>query len=160
MAVEYNVLGLEDAQTMIEAALSHVRQKGLPPMAVCVVDKAGRMIASARMDGTAARYVDAAHRKAYSAAVFERDTAGIIDFWEGQARQGHQREADWNDRMVTTLAGGFVVCHGRRGGHLSMWDVVGGIGVAGDDAADNENEVAEVAIQALGEGFRHRRDWS
>jgi uncharacterized protein GlcG (DUF336 family) len=41
-----------------------------------------------------------------------------------------------------------------------MWDVVGGVGVAGDDDETHENGVAEVAIQALGEGFRHRRDWS
>jgi uncharacterized protein GlcG (DUF336 family) len=160
MAIEYNVLALDDAQTMIDAALEHVKKTGLPPMAVVVVDKAGKMIASARMDGVAARYIDAAVRKAYSAAIFERDTAGIIDFWDNQAKQGHKGPADWNDPMVTTLPGGFVVCNGRRGGHLSMWDVVGGIGVAGDDVEDHENGIAEAAIQALGEGFRHRRDWS
>jgi uncharacterized protein GlcG (DUF336 family) len=112
------------------------------------------------MDGTAARYVHAAHRKAYSAAVFERDTAGIIDFWEGQAKQGHQREADWNDSMVTTLPGGYCVCNGRRGGNMQMWDVIGGFGAAGDDVEEHENAVAEAAISALGEGYRHRRDWS
>src|SRR5918992_56020 len=110
MTIEYRVLSLDEAQRMIEAAMAYVRTEGLPPMAIVVVDKAGKMIAGARMDGVAARYVDAAHRKAYSAAVFERDTAGIIDFWDNQARQGHKGPADWNDPMVTTLPGGFVVC--------------------------------------------------
>ena len=160
MAIEYNVLSLDEAQKMIDAAVKHAKATSLPPMAIAVVDKAGKMIASARMDGAAARYVAAAHRKAYSAAVFERDTAGIIDFWDGQAKQGHKGPADWNDPMVTTLPGGYCVCHGQRGGVLSMWDVIGGVGVAGDDVADHENAVAEAAVQALGEGYRHRRGWN
>jgi len=160
MAIEYNVLSLDEAQKMIDGAVKHVRSSSLPPMAIAVVDKAGKMIASARMDGAAARYVAAAQRKAYSAAVFERDTAGIIDFWDGQAKQGHKGPADWNDPMVTTLPGGYCVCHGQRGGVQSMWDVIGGVGVAGDDVADHENAVAEAAVQALGEGYRHRRGWN
>lgn len=160
MAIEYNILSLEEAQKMIDAALAHVAATGLPPMAVVVADKAGKIIASARMDGVAPRYYDAAHRKAYTAAIFERDSLGVIDFWAGQEKQGHRGPHDWNDRMVTTLPGGFVVCNGRRGGNLSMWDVVGGVGVAGDDEAEHEDKVAEVAVQALGEGFFHRRGWS
>jgi uncharacterized protein GlcG (DUF336 family) len=160
MTIEYNVISLDEAQKMITAAVVYVRRNGLPPMAVWICDKAGKTVASARMDGTAARYVEAAHRKAYSAAIFERDTSGIIDFWEGQAKQGHQREADWGDPMVTTLPGGFCVCNGRRGGNMQMWDVIGGVGVAGDDVEEHENGVAEAAVQSLGEGYRHRRDWS
>jgi hypothetical protein len=41
-----------------------------------------------------------------------------------------------------------------------MWDVIGGFGAAGDDEAEHENAVAEAAIASLGEGYRHRRDWS
>ncbi len=159
MTIEYNVISLEEAQRMIAAARTYIREQSLPPMAMWVCDKAGHTVAVARLDGTAARYVEAAHRKAYSAAIFERDTVGIIDFWEGQAKQGHQREADWNDPMVTTLAGGYCVCNGQRGGNLQMWDVIGGFGVAGDDVPEHENAIAEVAVQALGEGYRHRRDW-
>jgi uncharacterized protein GlcG (DUF336 family) len=159
MTIEYNVVSLDDAERMIAAARAYIKDNGLPPMALWVCDKAGVTVASVRMDGTPARYAEAAHRKAYSAAIFERDTIGIIDFWEGQAKQGHQREADWNDPMVTTLPGGYCVCNGRRGGNLQMWDVIGGFGAAGDDVPEHENGVAEAAIAALGEGYRHRRDW-
>ena len=160
MSIEYNVLGLEEAQKMIEAALAHVKASSLPPMAVVVADKAGKVIASARMNGVSPLHYDAAHRKAYTSAIFERDTLGVIDFWANQERQGHRGPHDWGDRMLTTLPGGFVVCFGRRGGNLSTWDVVGGIGVAGNDEEKDEAAVAEAALQALGDGFRHRRDWS
>jgi uncharacterized protein GlcG (DUF336 family) len=159
MAIEYNTLSLEEAQNMIAAALAYVQQNGLPAMAVVVADKAGQVIASARMNGVHRRYYDAAHRKAYSAAIFERDTLGIIDFWGGQEKQGHRGPHDWNDRMVTTLPGGFVVCNGRRGGNQSMWDVIGGVGVAGDDIAEHEDAVADVAVSSLGEAFFHRKGW-
>ena len=160
MSLVYNVLGVEEAQRMIDGAMAYVKANNLPPMAIVVTDKAGKIVASVRMNGTPARYIDAAHRKAYTAAVFERDTAGVIDFWANQERQGHRGPHDWNDRMVTTLPGGYCVCYGKRGGNLSMWDVVGGIGVAGDDEKEHEDAVAEASVQSLGEGFRHRQDWS
>jgi hypothetical protein len=52
------------------------------------------------------------------------------------AGKSHQREADWNDPMVTTLPGGYCVCNGRRGGNLQMWDVIGGFGAAARQTID------------------------
>ena len=158
MPLEYNVLSLAEAQALVAAAIDHVERAGLPPIAVVVVDKAGEIIASARMDGVSPLYIKAAHRKAYSSAAFERDTAGIIDFWEGQARNGHQGPMDWNDSMVTTLPGGLCICNGHLGGPFGSFDVVGGLGVASEGEAD-ETAIAEAALRALGDGFRHRRDW-
>jgi uncharacterized protein GlcG (DUF336 family) len=160
MPLEFNVLGLEEGQKMIEAAMKYTKANDLPPMAIVVADKAGKIIASARMNGASPRYIDAAHRKAYTAAIFERDTLGLIEFWGNQERQGHRGPHDWNDRMFTSLPGGLVVCHGQRGGNLGTWDVVGGIGVAGDDEKAHEGAVASAGLEALGEGFRHRGDWS
>ena len=53
--------------------------------------------------------------------------------------------------MLTTLAGGLCVLHGK--------DVLGGIAVAGGNADFDDDAFSEVAIKALGEGFRHREDW-
>jgi glc operon protein GlcG len=158
MPLEYNVLGLEDARRMIDAAITYAEKNGMPPISVVVVDKVGEVIASARMDGCSPLYLKAAHRKAYSSAAFERDTSGIIDFWEGQARNGHKGPMDWNDSMVTTLPGGFCICHGNKGGPFGSYDVVGGLGVAAEEPTD-EWAIAEAGLAALGEGFRHRRDW-
>ncbi len=158
--IEYEVLSLAEAQSMVDAVLQYVRAGGHRGIAVVVVDKRGRIITGARTDGMAPRYWDAAHRKAYTAAVFERDTAGVIDFWAAQEKQGHRGPHDWNDPMLTTLPGGYVICHGHRGGPFGGFDVVGGVGVAGGSRGDySDDAIAEVAVQALGEGFRHRHGW-
>lgn len=160
--LEFDVLSLEDAQTMIDAALGYVKAGGYHGVAIVVVDKMGRIIASARMDGLAAREFDAAHRKAYTSAAFERDTAGVIDFWAAQERQGHRGPHDWNDPMATTLPGGYVVCHGNRGGPFGSLDVIGGVGVSGGEESGefSDDTIAEAAVRSLGDDYRHRRGWN
>ena len=159
MPLEYNVLSLEEAQKLVEVAMDYVKKNGLPPAAVVVCDKFGEIIAGARMDGVSPLYWKSAHRKAYSSAVFERDTPGLIDFWAGQERNGHKGPMDWNDTMLTTLPGGFAVCNGPGDGPYGGFAVVGGIGVSTEEPADEE-AVADAAIQSLGGAFRHRRDWN
>ena len=144
-------LGLEEAQRVVDAVIGHATKENHVGIAVVVVDKAGEIIASARMDGRSQRFGKAAHRKAYSAALFERDTPGIIKFWNQQEKEGHRGPHDWNDPMATTLPGGLVVAHGD--------DVVGAIGVAGGNAQIGDPEFAEIAFAALGEGFHHYIDW-
>jgi Haem-degrading len=65
-------LGLEDAQLVITAVVDEAKQKNWR-IAVVVVDRTGELIACARMDGRAARFIKAAYRTAYTAAVFEMD---------------------------------------------------------------------------------------
>ena len=149
--LDYKSIGLEEAQTAIAAIISAARSRGHPGLAIVVVDKAGDIIAAARMDGKAARFVKAAHRKAYTAAVFERDTSGVMKFWNGQQERGHRGPSDWNDPMLTTLPGGFVIMHGR--------DVTGGLGVAGGNSQMTDDAFAEVGVVALGAGFRHREEF-
>ena len=159
--LEYDVLSLAEAQRMVSAAVDYAQVGRYRGVAVVVVDRSGRIITGARMDGLAPRLFDAAHRKAYTAAIFERDTAGVVEFWAAQEKQGHHGPHDWNDPMLTTLPGGYVVCHGNRGGPFGGLDVVGGLGVAGgqEDGDFSDDAIAEVAIKALGDGFRHRRRW-
>jgi uncharacterized protein GlcG (DUF336 family) len=159
MPLEYNVLELSEAQQLVEKALDYVRQNNLPPAAVVVCDKFGEVLAGARMDGCSHMYWRSAHRKAYSAAIFERDTEGLIDFWAGQERNGHKGPMDWNDTMLTTLSGGLAVCNGPGDGPYGGFAVVGGIGVSTEEPAD-EYRIAEVAVESLGGEFRHRRDWN
>ncbi len=149
--LDYKTLSLGEAQHMIETVLKAAREANHRGIAACVVDKAGDLIATARMDGLAARFGKAAHRKAYTSAIFERDTAGVIKFWNGQQEHGHRGFTDWNDSMLTTLPGGFCVLHGKL--------VVGGFGVAGGNTQIDDVAFAEMGIKALGDGFRHRIDW-
>jgi uncharacterized protein GlcG (DUF336 family) len=123
-----------------------------PGIAVAIVDKDGELIAGARMDGMAPRFFRAAHRKAYTAAVMERDTAGVMEFWNRQEAAGHRGSHDWNDPMLTTLPGGYVVKHGTK--------IVGAIGVSGGTTGGYDDEYfAGIALQALGGEFRHTPSW-
>jgi len=139
---------VEAVMTAAERADTRIR----PGLGICVVDKQGQILAAARMDGMAPRFFHAAHRKAYTAAVMERDTRGVIDFWNGQEKQGHRGPADWNDSMLTTLPGGYVVKFGPH--------IVGGVGVAGGTQPPfDDDSFAEIALAGLGEGFHHTPDW-
>jgi uncharacterized protein GlcG (DUF336 family) len=149
--LDYKTLSLEEAQRGIAAVLAKAREINHQGVAIVVVDKAGDVIAAARMDGKAGRFFKAAHRKAYTSAIFERDTAGVKKFWNQQGEQGHRGPADWNDGMLTTLPGGFCVLSGKL--------VVGGFGVAGGNVQFTDEAFAEVGVQGLGSEFRHRVDW-
>jgi glc operon protein GlcG len=143
-------LGLDDALRVISTVIEEAKRKNWR-IAVCVVDRTGELIACARMDGRAARFLKAAHRKAYSAAIFEMDTNGIIKFWNRQEEEGHRGPHDWNDPMLTTLPGGICVVH--EGKVVGAVSVAGGGGQPGDGTTDWE--FAEIAFQALGPGFTH-----
>ena len=141
-------LSLEEAKRVIDATFAAATAAGHRGVAVVVTDKYGEIIAGARMDGLAPRYFKAAHRKSYTAAVFERDTADVKNFWANQEARGHRGPHDWNDPMFTTLPGGITIRHGD--------EVVGGIGVAGGTSAPTSDEdFAERAIEALGKPFFH-----
>jgi uncharacterized protein GlcG (DUF336 family) len=151
-------LGLEEALQAVTAAIRAAENVGSraprtwPGIAVTVVDKEGELVAGARMDGMAPRFFKAAHRKAYTAAVMERDTAGVMDFWNRQEAAGHRGPHDWNDPMLTTLPGGYVVKHGTK--------IVGAIGVSGGSSGEYDDEYfADIAMKALGDDFRHTLTW-
>jgi uncharacterized protein GlcG (DUF336 family) len=151
MPRDYKTLSLAEARKLVDTAIAHVEAQGLPAMAVVVVDRAGEVIASGRMDGLHPRYIKAAHRKAYTGAIFERSPIGMNDMWTRQEGEGHKGPSDWNDSMLTTIPGGLCILNDERG----RPEVVGGIGVAGSDQPD-EVAVAEAAVKALGEHFSFR----
>src|SRR5438270_13582511 len=99
-------LDLADAQKAIAAALAEA-EKDAKPMAVAVMDNHGELIAAARMDGAHARVLRHAIRKAYTAAVMQRDTLKFTA--DLKERDGNLDE--WGDVQLTTLQGGKVVVH-------------------------------------------------
>ena len=60
-------LTLQQAHTLITAALAEARAKGYKPMGVVVVDAAGQVKAAARDDGATALRIDIANGKASAA---------------------------------------------------------------------------------------------
>lgn len=147
-------LGLDEGLRVVEAVIAAARStpdRTWPGIAVAVVDKEGELITGARMDAMAARFWRAALRKAYTAAVMERDTAGVMEFWNRQQSQGHRGPHDWNDPNLTTLPGGYVVKYRTK--------IVGGIGISGGSGDHDDDHFAEIAMTALGAGYRHSAAW-
>ena len=96
-------------------------------VAIAIVDGHGDLVAARRMDGARPRWMRASLRKAYSAAVMDRDTE---DFHAELVRRNLQ-VGYYGDPTLTALPGGIVV---ERDG-----ETVAGIGVTGKtDGRDAE----------------------
>ncbi len=137
-SVTVQAVSLQTATTLIEAAQAKAGELGVP-MAIAVVDPGGMLKAFARMDGVnSAATVEIVQKKAYTAASFRSPTHGIA---EGVA--------DNVPRAVSLAAlENFILLPG--GYPTSVGDVVvGGLGVGGG-APEQDMEVAEAALAALG----------
>jgi uncharacterized protein GlcG (DUF336 family) len=130
---------LAAARALIDAAEGHARDMGRV-MSVAVVDYGGYLVALDRMDGARPMTPSIALAKAYSAAVMQRPTK-MLQAWSTSdpvffsqvARMGHQP-------IVATL-GGWTL---QRDGVI-----IGGIGVAGGSAAEDET-ICEQVVRDLG----------
>ena len=141
-------LGMVEARRALDAVTDLCAERE-QAAAVAVVDRFGGLIAALRIDGKASRFVDNAIRKAYTAAVFERDTLGLQAWYKAKPTN----QLDWGrDPMITTLPGGLVA--------IAEDEVIGAIGVAGGGAWMKDEEIAEVGLLAMGPGLRHREDGS
>jgi len=135
------MLGLDDADRIVNTIVAHCRKEKGVPISIAVVDYRGDLIRFARMDGASWNSMRMAQVKAYSAAKFRRDTS-VVPEWMTQMKI---QLADWADPNVTSLGGG--VC---------IWDeqaqprtVIGAVAVSGwpDPAVDAE--YARIGIASL-----------
>jgi uncharacterized protein GlcG (DUF336 family) len=74
-------LTLEMAEKAVRAAQAKARELGTP-MSVTVVDDAGRLVLSARGDGTGFFTPETSRAKAVAAAAFRRPTKDMVDLRE------------------------------------------------------------------------------
>lgn len=106
-------------------------------VAIAIVDANGDLVAARRMDGARPRWMRASLRKAYSAAVMDRDTAAFHDEIVARSLQiGY-----YGDPMLTALPGGIVV-PAADGGTLA------GIGVTGPTQG-RDAELARAGLAAF-----------
>ena len=133
-------LTLEQAQTIVAAALHHAREKGFQPLAVVVLDARGVLKAFAAEDGTSLRREEIARGKAHGAMAFGLGSRALA-----------KRAADQPSFIaaVTHAVGGSLVP--VPGGVLirSGKEIVGAVGISGDNS-DNDEASALAGIAAAG----------
>ena len=134
-------VSLEQAQAIVNAALTHARAQGYKPLTVAVLDTGGALVALGRDDGSGFLRPDVAVAKAYGVIGLNMDSRAIA-----------QRAADAPSFHVSlaALTGGkaFPV----PGGVFITDDsgtVLGAAGASGD-ASDADEEAVVAGIRAVG----------
>ncbi len=136
-----------EASSIIEAVIRKAMLDGGGPVALAVVDYAGRLVAFAAMDNVMPASIKLAQSKAYSAVVGKRDTI----HWASTKKNPEQIDFDmrnWTDDNFTCFTGGITIQYHDQ--------IIGGIGVSGRkgkrDAGDTlmqDNELAEYGRSML-----------
>lgn len=106
-------------------------------VAIAIVDEHGDLIAAQRMDGCRPRSMRMTQRKAYTAAVMDRDTTVIQNDLVARSIQ----LASYGDAMFCALPGGVVVT-------AADGTTLGAIGVTGN-AKNRDAEFAAAGIPFL-----------
>lgn len=121
------------AEVALDAIVAATRAAGFV-VSIAIVDAHGDLVAARRMEGARPRWMRASLRKAYSAAVMDRDT----DDFHAEIVRRDLQIAYYGDPQLTALPGGIVV-------PSAAGDTLVGIGVTGK----TEGRDAELARAGL-----------
>ncbi len=138
-----NGITLEQARTIIAAALAKAGDAGLKPMGVVVLDAGGHTTAFERQDGASAMRYKLAHGKAYGAIAMGLGSRALY--------QRAQEQPYFIDAMNALADGALVPVPGGvliRDGEGAL---LGAVGVTGDNS-DNDEMCAIAGIEAAGLG--------
>jgi glc operon protein GlcG len=136
--VRKDSLNLEGAKLVAAAAASEAK-KGNAGSAIAVVDDGGNLLYLERLDKTFAAAANISIAKARSAAHFQRDTR----IFEDAIRNGRVSLVA-NPELLPLQGGVPIVVNGQ---------VVGAIGVAGANSAQQDEDIAKAAAQAFAARF-------
>ncbi len=140
--IERKMLGLEEADKIVDAIVTHTRKHNGLPTSIAVVDSRGDLLKFIHMDGASWNSTQLAQSKAYAAAKFRRDTTAIAALMADMNIQ----LTDWGDPRVTSIGGGVVVWDESVSPHKPL----GAVGVSGWPNPSDDEEYARVGIAALG----------
>ena len=140
--IERKMLGLDEADKIVDAIVAHTKQQNGIPVSVAVVDSRGDLLKFVRMDGASWNSIQVAQSKAYTAAKFRRDTSAVADWMAGMNIQ----LVDWGDPRVTSIGGGVVVWDESVSPHKPL----GAVGVSGYPQPAADVECGRTGIAALG----------
>ena len=138
---EKRMLGLEEANKMMEAIISYVKKEKGFPLSVAIVDYRGDLVQFVRMDGASWNSIHMARAKAYSAVKLRHDTSAIGQ-WTEQLKASF---ADWADPGLTTIGGGVCIVDKTA----SAPSVIGAVGVSGWPTPEGDIAAARVGLEAM-----------
>jgi glc operon protein GlcG len=133
------MLDLEQARRAMDAMLDLATKTPDHPLAIAIVDDQGGLLSYMKMDGCRVIPQHMAIRKAYTCVVTGQDSKAYAERLVSQGRS----VAEMGDPQLAAAQGGVVVLHPSTGA------ILGGIGVSGLSAADDE-ALARVGLEALG----------
>ena len=130
-------LGLAQIRVAMNAMLDEANKDPGHPVAISVSDEQGNLLAYFSMDNTRPSAQRMARKKSYTAAFGGVDTLAYAERLKGQGRS----VAELGDPNLAAVQGGVVVVRPSDGA------VLGGIGVSGRSAQDDEN-LARIGLKA------------
>ena len=141
-AMDKKAMDLDLAKQVIAAAVAEAKRLGAPGSAIAVVDDGGHLIAFERLEGTFPAGANVSIGKARTAATFQRPTA----VFEDAVKNGRFSLTAVPD--MVPLQGGIPI--------LIDGQVVGAIGVSGAATAQQDTEIATVAVASVGQAMAQR----
>ena len=139
MLYQKPALSLAQTRRAMDAMLDQAMQEPGRPLAIAIVDDAGRLLSYARMDNCRALPQRMAVSKAYTSAMSGQDS----DAYARRLKSEGRNIADFGDPQLVAVQGAVVV----RDPATDL--VLGAIGVSGLTAQEDE-DLARVGLTALG----------
>lgn len=136
-------LTLDQARTILDAALAKSAELKLKPLAVSVLDDRGALIAFAAQDGTSLMRGDVARGKAYGALALGMGSRAIFK------RAQDPGQAPFVNAVNTLASGAIVPVPGGVLIRDASGATLGAVGISGD-TSDNDEACALAGIAAAG----------
>ena len=137
------MLGLAEAQKAVDAILAEARKDpNNKPIAVCVCNYYGHVLAAATMDGTPWFAAIQCRGKAYTAATMRRDTPVV---WQFSKDEGYGNINSQFGMDLTAGPGGAVIV---KEGETNPFGGYGGIGVGGRKG-EEDMQLARLGVKAI-----------
>ena len=134
-------LTLSHASTIVDTALAHGRASGFQPLSVAVLDAGGHLVAFKRDDRSGILRFEIAFGKAYGALG--------VGFGSRELAKRAPAKPEFI-ASLTVASGGRLIPAPSGVLILSEGDVVGAVGISGDDSSDNDEACALAGIEAAG----------
>ena len=134
-------ISLALAEEAAGAAIAQCRMDGFR-VTVTVLDRAGRIKAVLRDDGTGPHTLDSSRRKAYTSVSFRTSTTDFTRLVETNPAAANLKDIEG----VIAVAGGLPIRAGD--------EVIGGIGVGGAPGGDRDEACAQAGINRIADRLK------